>query len=163
MRADEEFVSIPGLVVAAAERYPDREALVDGSGDGGVRLTFPQLADEMRRSTRAAIAAGLRPGDRASIWAPNMHEWILAALGVLGAGGVLVPLNTRFKGAEASYVLGKSGARMLFTVTGFLDTDYVQLLRGSGEELPALERIVVLRGEAPEGTTPWADYQAAGE
>jgi acyl-CoA synthetase (AMP-forming)/AMP-acid ligase II len=163
MRADEEFVSIPGLVVAAAERYADREALVDGPSDGGVRLTFPQLADEMRRSTRAAIAAGLRPGDRASVWAPNMHEWILAALGVLGAGGVLVPLNTRFKGAEASYVLSKSGARMLFTVTGFLDTDYVQLLRDSGEDLPALERIVVLRGDAPDATTPWAEYLAAGE
>jgi len=157
--ADLECDSIPGLVLAAAQRYAGREALVDGD----VRLTFPQLADEMRRSTRAAIAAGIRPGDRASVWAPNMHEWILAAVGVLGAGGVLVPLNTRFKGAEAAYVLGKSGARMLFTVTGFLDTDYVQLLRESGEELPALERIVVLRGDAPEGTTPWADYLAAGE
>ena len=51
-------------------------------------------------------------------------------------------------------MLRKSGARMLFTVTGFLDTDYVELLRGAGEELPALERIVVLRGDAPDGTTP---------
>src|SRR6266567_4735359 len=121
--ADVTAVSIPGLVLAAAERFAGREALVDGD----TRLTFPQLADEMRRSTRATIAAGLQPGDRASVWAPNIHEWILAALGVLGAGGVLVPLNTRFKGAEAAYVLRKSGARMLFTVTGFLDTDYVTM------------------------------------
>ena len=161
--AQVEVVSIPGLVLDAAERFAGREALVDGTPDGAVRLTFPQLADEMRRSTRAAVAAGLQPGDRASVWAPNIHEWILAALGVLGAGGVLVPLNTRFKGAEAAYVLRKSGARMLFTVTGFLDTDYVEMLRGSGEDVPALERIVVLRGDAPEGTTPWADYLAAGE
>src|SRR5689334_21793522 len=87
MRADEEFVSIPGLVVAAGERYAGREAVVDGD----VRLTFPDLVAAMRRSTAAAVAAGLQPGDRASVWAPNMHEWILAALGVLGAGGVLVP------------------------------------------------------------------------
>ena len=118
----------------------------------------------MRRSTRAAIAAGIEPGDRAAIWAPNMHEWIVAALGILGAGGVLVPLNTRFKGAEAAYVLGKSGARMLFTVNGFLGTDYVALLRESGEELPDARAHRGAAGRrAPTGTTLWADFLAAGE
>jgi HIP---CoA ligase len=122
-RADIEYASIPGLVRAQARALGDREALVDDAGT--VRLSYQQLDDAMVRSTRAAIAAGLQPGDRASVWAPNIHEWIEAALGVLGAGGVLVPLNTRFKGAEAAYVLGKSRARMLFTVNGFLDTNYV--------------------------------------
>jgi len=161
VRADERWTSIPGLVQARARDFGDREALVDE--DGAVRLSFEQLAAFMVRSTRAAMAAGLRPGDRASIWAPNMHQWIGAALGVLGAGGVLVPLNTRFKGSEAAYVLGKSRARMLFTVTNFLDTDYVAMLRESGEDLPSLEHIVVLSGDAPADTTPALDYLAAGE
>ena len=51
-------------------------------------------------------------------------------LGLHTAGAVLVPLNTRFKGNEAAYVLGKARARLLFTVTDFLDTDYVALLDG---------------------------------
>ena len=92
-----------------------------------------------------------------------MHEWVVAALGILGAGAVLVPLNTRFKGAEAAFVLDKSRARLLFTVTDFLGTDYVELLRASGEELSALEQIVVLRGDTSEGTTPFHEYLAAGE
>ena len=159
-RADLEYASIPGLVRAQARALGNREALVD---DGGtVRMSYQQVADAMVRSTRAAIAAGLQPGDRASVWAPNVHEWIEAALGILGAGGVVVPLNTRFKGAEAAYVLGKSRARMLFTVNGFLDTDYVAMLRDSDIELPALERIVVLRGDTPDGTEPFADYLATG-
>jgi acyl-CoA synthetase (AMP-forming)/AMP-acid ligase II len=161
VRADERWTSIPGLVLARAADFADKEALVDD--DGTVRLSFEQLADVMVRSTRAAIAAGLEPGDRASIWAPNLHEWIAAALGVLGAGGVLVPLNTRFKGSEAGFVLGKSRARMLFTVTDFLDTDYVAMLRGSGEELPELERMVVLRGSTANGTTSFEGYLAAGD
>ena len=78
------------------------------------------------------MAAGLEPGDRVGIWAPNIAEWVFAALGALGAGGVLVPLNTRFKGAEAAYVLGRSGARFLCTVNGFLGTDYVAMLRDAG-------------------------------
>ena len=32
------------------------------------------------------------------MWAPNCAEWMLAALGVLRAGAVLVPLNTRLQG-----------------------------------------------------------------
>ncbi len=149
---------IPALVDAAAAQWPDAEALVDPP----VRLTFADLAGEMRRSARAMIAAGVEPGDRVSIWAPNISEWVVAALGILGARGVLVPLNTRFKGAEAGYVLGKSGARMLLTVNGFLDTNYVQMLRESGADLPTLERIVILRGDPPDGTTTWADFLAAG-
>ena len=74
-----------------------------------------------------------------------------------------MPLNTRFKGAEAAYVLGKSRARMLFTVNGFLDTDYVAMLRDADVDLPALERIVVLRGDTPDGTMTFADYLAAGD
>ena len=161
MRADERWVSIPGLVRARAEDFADREALVD---DGGtVRRTFADLGRLVVRSTQAAMAAGLQPGDRASVWAPNVHEWITAALGILGAGGVLVPLNTRFKGAEAAFVLGKARARVLFTVNGFLGTDYVAMLRDTGADLPALERIVVLRGEAPGGTDWFDEYLLAGE
>ncbi len=149
------------MVQARARDFGDQEALVDD--DGSVRLTFEQLAELMVRSTRAAMAAGLRPGDRASVWAPNIHQWIGAALGILGAGGALVPLNTRFKGSEAAYVLGKSRARMLFTVTDFLDTDYVAMLRESGDALPELDHVVVLSGDAPSGTIPERDYLAAGD
>jgi acyl-CoA synthetase (AMP-forming)/AMP-acid ligase II len=154
-------LTIPGLVRRAAREFGDREALVDD--DGAVRLDFARLEEIMVGSTRAAIAAGLEPGDRASIWAPNMHQWIGAALGILGAGGVLVPLNTRFKGDEAAYVLGKSRARMLFTVTDFLDTDYVAMLRAADADLPSLERIVVLGRDAPDGAISALDHLAAGD
>jgi acyl-CoA synthetase (AMP-forming)/AMP-acid ligase II len=139
-----------GLVERAAREWPDAEALVDGE----LRLTFAQLRDEVARSTRAAIAAGIQPGERAAIWAPNMAEWVLAALGVHGAGGAIVPLNTRFKGAEAAYILGKSRAKVLFTVQGFLGFDYPAML--DGLDLPELTRTIVLRSDT------WDAYLAEG-
>ncbi|MHB8466342.1 MAG: FadD3 family acyl-CoA ligase [Acidimicrobiales bacterium] len=153
MRADLEWKSIPGLVQGAAARFGDAEAIVDGA----LRLGFAGLADTAEASTRAAMAAGIEPGDRAAIWAPNIHEWIIAALGVHGAGGVLVPLNTRFKGGEAADIIGRSGARMLFCVNGFLGNDYPALLRAAAPT-PALERIVVLRGDRAADTQSWAEY-----
>jgi acyl-CoA synthetase (AMP-forming)/AMP-acid ligase II len=139
VRGDQEWGTIPGLVRWAAQRFGDAEALVDDD----VRLSWRELSDTVDDVAASVIASGLAPGERAAIWAPNVREWIFAALGVLAAGGVVVPINTRFKGDEAAYVLRTSRARMLFTITGFLDTDYPSLL--AGEDLPDLERVVVFR------------------
>ena len=109
----------------------------------------------MAAATRAIVANGIDRGDRVAIWAPNCAEWVVAALGVVGAGALLVPLNTRCKGAEAAYILRESGARLLFTVQGFLGTDYPEMLgeaTAAGEKVPDLERVVVLRtGDGPVG------------
>ncbi len=159
--------TIPHLLAASAERFADRPAIEDGD----VTLGFRALADAAARTARAFLAAGLTPGDRVAIWAPNLHEWVVAALGLQRAGGVLVPLNTRMKGREVGYILEKSGARFLCTVDEFLGNRYVDLLRGGcGDatparpvaDLPALERIVLLRGAAArcEG---WSDFLAAGD
>ena len=157
-RGDLQWGTTPKLVIDAAAKWHDQPAIVDGEQT----ITFGALAADVESVARAFVAHGLQKGDRASIWAPNIHEWILAALGLHAAGGVLVPLNTRFKGQEASYVLGKSGARLLFTVTDFLDADYVELLRAASVELPALEQIVVLRGAVPDGAISWATFLEHG-
>jgi acyl-CoA synthetase (AMP-forming)/AMP-acid ligase II len=148
--------TIPRLVQASAARYGEKSAVEDGA----IRLSFSQLADAGLRAARAFCAAGIEPGDRVAIWAPNIAEWIVAAIGLQSAGGVLVTLNTRFRGAEAGYVLRKSGARILCTMGDFLGVNYVEALRR--EDLPDLERIVVLR-EAAEGATSWHDFLAAGD
>jgi HIP---CoA ligase len=149
-RGDLQWGTIPGLVDDAAARFGEREAVVDRHGPGGstTRLTFDQLAEQVATATRAIVANGIDRGDRVAIWAPNCAEWVVAALGAVGAGALLVPLNTRFKGSEAAYILRQSGARMLFTVEGFLGMDYPSMLDeavAAGEKVPELERVVMLR------------------
>ncbi len=153
--SDEEQapLTVPALVAASAARHADVEALVDEA----TRLTYAELLPAVRRAAGGAMAVGIERGDRVAIWAPNISEWVIAALGVLSVGGVLVPLNTRFKGPEAAYVLAKSGARVLFTVSGFLGVDYVGMLRQAADR-SLLDTVVVLRGESPDGTLTWSDY-----
>src|SRR4051812_18462328 len=149
--------TVPAVVHRAAALWPDDEAVVDRE----TRLSFSALDREVREAARAFVATGLETGDRASIWAPNIHEWIVAALGLYSAGGVLVPLNTRFRGTEAAHVLRTSGARFLFTVTDFLDTDYVALLEEAGAR-DLLEEIVILEGATRPDTVAWSDFLARG-
>jgi len=160
-RGDLQWGTIPGLVEDAAARFGESEALVDAHGPGGTTtlLTYDELAEAVADATRAVLANGIERGDRVAIWAPNCAEWVVAALGAVGAGALLVPLNTRYKGAEAAYILRASGARILFTVQGFLGTDYPALLAeavAAGAPVPDLERVVVLRtadGAPPSGSS----------
>jgi acyl-CoA synthetase (AMP-forming)/AMP-acid ligase II len=132
--------TLPDLVRAGAEHHRDREAIVDGP----VRLTYAGLAEEVARFAGALAARGVGKGDRVALWAPNSWRWIVAALGVVTAGGVLVPLNTRFKGPEAGYILARSGARLLLVDDGFLGNRYVDSL--TEENLPDLTDIVPFEG-----------------
>ncbi|POX88355.1 fatty acid--CoA ligase [Mycobacterium kansasii] len=119
-RDEPPWETIPEMVLSAGERFGDAEAVVDGP----LRLTFAELAERVRRAAGAFAAAGVNNGDRVAIWAPNSAEWIIAAFGLLTAGGVLVPVNTRFKTAEAADIIGRSGAKAVLVEKGFLGMDF---------------------------------------
>ncbi|MFD0270059.1 FadD3 family acyl-CoA ligase [Streptomyces sp. NPDC127106] len=173
MRGDLRWGSIAGLVRAAAARHADREAVVDGR----TRLSYAQLGERIERAAAATLAAGIEPGDRVAVWAPNTLDWIVSALGAVSAGAVLVPLNTRFKGTEAAYVLQRSRARLLFVTGTFLGTSYVASLRRAAAQgpagpaggrgplpgLPHLEQVVVLADDAPADFRTWKDFLAGGD
>jgi acyl-CoA synthetase (AMP-forming)/AMP-acid ligase II len=120
--------TIPSVLRAAAEAAPDREAVVTPEE----RLTFADLLDRVRRFSAAAVAAGLAHGDRVAIWAPNTVDWVVASLGLTGIGVVLVPVNTRFKGEEARYLIDKTAAAALVVddefVGGLLGQDPLEAL-----------------------------------
>ncbi|NSC22287.1 fatty acid--CoA ligase family protein [Streptomyces albus subsp. chlorinus] len=166
-QASRAYGTIPELVRGAAARHGPREAVVEGR----TRITYAQLGERVEQAAAACLATGLEPGDRVAVWAPNTLDWIVAALGAVSSGGVLVPLNTRFKGAEAAYVLGRTRARLLFVTGTFLGTSYVASLRRATAEgpgtgplpgLPYLRDAVVLASDAPAGFHTWDAFLAAG-
>ena len=138
MRGDLLWRSIPAMAADAAARFGDAEAVVDGER----RMSFSQLIADARRVTAGLVASGIEPGERAAIWSPNRYEWLVAALGTLGAGAAVVPVNTRFKGEEVRYILERSGARVVFTVGEFLGMDYAATIADLRAELPNLAVVV---------------------
>ena len=108
------------MVLSVGDRFGDSEAVVDGA----LRLTFTELAERVRRAAGAFDSLGVAKGDRVAIWAPNSAEWMIAAFGLMTAGAVLVPVNTRFRADEAADVIHRSGAKAVLVQQGFLDQEY---------------------------------------
>ncbi len=90
------------------DRDAGREALVETGG--GPRLTYQELWDRAARVAGGLRAAGVGPGDRVAIRLGNGVDWVLAFFGTVLAGGIVVPVNTRFTEDEVGYVITDSGA-----------------------------------------------------
>ncbi|MBU6216217.1 MAG: AMP-binding protein, partial [Acidobacteria bacterium] len=106
-------VTIPQVLLDAVAAHSDLEALVDGD----VSMGHAQLLTSVEHAAASLLATGVEHGDRVAIWAPNCWEWVVVALATHHVGGVLVPVNTRYRGTEAAELLERSSARVLFTVT----------------------------------------------
>ena len=144
------WVSIPATVFATIDRLGDAEAAVYRNE----RVTFSQLGERIQALAAALIASGVSHADRVAIWAPNSIDWVVAAVGLQSVGATLVPINTRYKATEAAPILARTKATTLFTVTGFLDIDPVQMLAASDTDLADLIDIVIIDGTVPSDTVP---------
>ena len=146
-----------------AARLPDREGLVFGAS----RYTFREVAARIDEAARRLIAAGVRPGEHVALWLNNSDEWIFIAFAVQKIGAVLVPINTRFRSRDLSYVLAQSDSCFLITHDRSGPVDYANMV-GEAVSLPAsgaavrdprypLLRSVILLGPSPRaGTVDWA-------
>jgi acyl-CoA synthetase (AMP-forming)/AMP-acid ligase II len=122
--------TLPELIAHVADLHGDTPFVV---GEDGRSTSFAGFRRRVDRLARALVAHGIEHGDRVAIWAPNSPEWMMAASAIESVGAVMVPINTRFKGGEALYTLGKTRARILFTVRSFLGSDYAAMLIQAGD------------------------------
>ncbi len=150
--------SIPELVRWAVATHGPLPAVRDGD----LTLTYTELGAAVDRTARALVASGVEAGDTVGVWAPNSWQWVVAGLGAARAGARLVPVNTRFKGNEAAYVLDKASVRLLFVADGFLGMDYSGSL--ADHELPHLTELVdLVAGDRPGGPTTFEAFLARGD
>ncbi|GAA5534172.1 AMP-binding protein [Deinococcus aluminii] len=89
-------------VLRALSVYPQRPALIDTSG--GATLSYAELADRAARLATLLREAGLPPGGHVMLLSPNNADALTAFHAVPLAGGVIVPLNPRFRDAELAFL-----------------------------------------------------------
>lgn len=98
------------LVQINARRNPDRIA---AKLLGGAAITYAELERRTTRLANALLGKGLSAGDRIGLWLDDSLEYVECYFAAAKAGLVVVPINQRFKAAEARYQLERTAARAL--------------------------------------------------
>jgi len=75
------------------------------------------LANAAMRVAVGLKAAGLGPGERVLLYAPNSPRWVIACLGLLRLGAVPVPVDSQADAADLDHISASSGARWAFTTS----------------------------------------------
>ena len=156
----EQPLTIPALFQQTAGRRPDNPALFFKAGAGWAPISWMEYSRAVGRLGNALLAEGLHPQDRVALWAANRPEWQIADLAILHAGLVTVAVYQSLAPDQVKYLLTHSESKVLILE----DRAQLDQVAGMRAQLPALKRVILIDGEAPEEwVTTWAKALRGGD
>jgi acyl-CoA synthetase (AMP-forming)/AMP-acid ligase II len=142
--------TLPALLRDAAERFGDRAAYVEH----GAPLSYAMLLRRVEAAAAVYAEAGVGAGDRVVLWGPNSTDWAVAGLAVSYAGGVLVPVNSRYVGAEVADIVDRTDAALVVVHDGFLGRDQLRELAEAGVRDRVMTLEIAVSRAVPPPTLP---------
>ncbi len=170
----QEVVRFADLLLAAAAREPDHEALVFETA----RLSYGELEQRAISAARSLAALGIGAGGRVAVLMPNCTEFVELLFGASLLGAVMVPINSRFAPRELGYVIANGDVEVVITSDVVLEhVDYAARIHealpglASGRagvpartaEAPALRTVVLLGSREEAGMLNEADFRAGAD
>jgi len=139
----------PDLPFYAAETYGDAPAYRFKRDGEWRRQSFAELAAQIRDLGTGFVYAGINPGDRVCIIGDTRPEWNHAALAVLAAGGIVVPIYATSSPEECAWVINNSGATVL------IGENAAQLakIESLGETVPELATLIAIEPDRDDRLT----------
>ena len=173
-RARINVTTIGDLLLTAADRHPDSLALVFPDRE----ITYRQLADGALRRARALRALGVRPRDHVGVLMHTCAEFVETFFAIAFCGGVIVPINARYKASELAYVIENGDLVTVVTTDAVADSvNFVERLNGALKDLhrnktpaalklagaPKLRNIVLLGRTRAPGFVSEKEFDAAAK
>ncbi len=115
--------------------------------DDSVSLTWSELLTRVDALAAGLAKLGVARGDAVAIMLANRPEFHLADLAVAMLGATPFSIYTTYPAEEIHYLIEDSGARVAIVEQAFLE-----VMLQARTELPGLEHVIVVDGDAPEGT-----------
>lgn len=162
------------LLLTAADRHPNSLALVFPDRT----LTYAQLASGALRRARALQEIGVQPRDHVGVLMHTCAEFVETFFAIALCGGVVVPINARYKSGELAYVIENGDLVTVITTDAVADSvNFVERLNGAFKDLtrnrnprklkvagaPKLRNIVLLGKTKANGYLTEADFDAAAK
>ena len=136
-------------------RQPDDVAIRDLEGfdvPRPQRLTWTEYRAQVAQVAGGLASMGVEPGDRVVLMMPNRVEFHIADLAVVALGATPISIYNSSSPEQIAYLVGHSKASAAIVADG----SYVERILAAAGECPGL-RLVVVVGDAPQGTVGWAE------
>jgi long-chain acyl-CoA synthetase len=142
------------FLITSSERAGD---VAVRTKDDEVTLTWGQLRERAGALAQGLAGLGVKPGATVALLLGNRPEFHVCDIAVMLTGATPFSIYQTASPEQVRYVVTDADARVLITEQAHLAT-----ILQAREELPALEHVIVIDGEAPKGVTPLADVEGAG-
>jgi crotonobetaine/carnitine-CoA ligase len=126
---------LPLILRQRAEELGDRSFLQFGSNPP---ISFAQTNLLVNRVANGLMRLGVQKGEKVAVYMPNSSDYVLTWFGILKMGGVMVPINTAYKGDFLQYIIDSSDSKVLFIAEEYLDR--MPLI---ADQVPQVENVIV--------------------
>jgi long-chain acyl-CoA synthetase len=126
--------------------------------DDGVSLSWADVRERVDAIARGLAGLGVKRGDTVALMLGNRPEFHLCDLAAVTLGAAPFSIYQTFTPEQIGYVVGDAGARVAIVEQAYLPA----MLEARGE-LSALEHVIVVDGDAPEGTIALAGVEGSNQ
>ena len=137
-----------------AEQQPDHVAL--RNRDDSIAITWGEVRERVDALAGGLAKLGVGPGDTVALMFGNRPEFHIADLAAMMLGAVPFSIYQTYTPEQIQYLISDSGARV-----AILEQAYLDRMLEARQELPDLEHVIVVDGEAPDGVTALADVEGS--
>ena len=124
--------------------------------DDGVSLTWSQLLERVDALAGGLVKLGVRRGDTVALMLGNRPEFKLADLAAATIGATPFSIYTTYPAEDIEYVVSDAAARVAIVEQAFLE-----VFLKARTNVPGLEHVIVVDGDAPAGTLALADVEGS--
>jgi len=160
-----------GTIAAAARRAVDAPTLTEAlrrtaannpeivavrTPDDSVSLTWAELLERVDAVAGGLAKLGVASGDTVAIMLGNRPEFHIVDLAAVTVGATPFSIYVTYPAQEIEYLITDSGAKVAIVEQAFLP-----VVLEARKNLPALEHLIVVDGEAPAGTISLAEVEGS--
>jgi acyl-CoA synthetase (AMP-forming)/AMP-acid ligase II len=143
-------LNIADLAEHAIDAVPDRVALICGDD----QITYAELEDKANRFAHYLIDRGVKKDEKVGLYCRNRIEIVIAMLGIVKAGAILVNVNYRYVEGELRYLFDNSDMVALVH-----ERQYSERVANVLPDTPNVKTILVIDDGS---SVPEAAYQSYG-
>jgi len=160
-----------GTAAAAAARAVDAPTLTEAlrrtaannpeivavrTPDDAVSLTWAELLERVDAVAGGLAKLGVGSGDTVAIMLGNRPDFHIVDLAAVTVGATPFSIYVTYPAEEIEYLITDSGAKV-----AIVEQEFLPVVLEARKSLPALEHVIVVDGEPPEGTISLADVEGS--